>query len=225
MPRSDEHATGVSILILANGDWTDEARLRSASERSAHTIAADGAWAKAQCLGLHVDTVIGDLDSLTLDEAAHAEAATEVLSYPMDKDWTDLELALDLALTMSPERIVVFGALGDRLDHSLAAVFLLEKAATHDVPIELIGNQETAWPVLDEIVLHEARAGDRVSLLPISDEVVVSTAGLRYGLSNETLVRAASRGVSNVVAGAPVRIVVQSGRLLVIHAPNHGEES
>jgi len=219
MPQQDKHAGEASILILANGDWTDEARLHSASERATCTIATDGAWAKAQRLGLHVDTVIGDHDSLTLDEAAQAQALTEVLSYPSEKDWTDLELAIDLALTMAPKRIVLYGALGDRLDHSLAAIFLLEKVVARGIPIELIAGEETAWLVKDEIVLDEARVGDRISLLPISDKAVVSTVGLRYALTDETLVRAASRGVSNVVDEACVRISVQSGHVLVIHAP------
>lgn len=219
MLQQDEHKAETSILIVANGDWTDDSRLRSASAGASYTIATDGAWAKAQQFGLHVDTVIGDLDSLTLDEAARAEATTEVLSYPTEKDWTDLELAIDLALTVSPKHIVIYGALGDRLDHSLAAVFLLEKVAARGVPIELIAGSETARFVADGLVLSEVQAGDRVSLLPISDKATVSTAGLRYALAHEVLVRPASRGVSNVVESVPVRITVHAGRLLVIHAP------
>ena len=222
MPQQDGQVAEPSILILANGDWTDETRLRSVFAHASYTIATDGAWTKAQRLGLHVDTVIGDLDSLTPDEAARAEATTQVLSYPTEKDWTDLELAIDLALTMSPKCIVIYGALGDRLDHSLTAVFLLEKVAVRGVPIELISGYETAWFVPDELVLSDVQAGDRVSLLPISDEAVVSTDGLRYALRDEVLARAASRGVSNVVESVPVRISVQSGQLLVIHARQEG---
>ena len=69
----------------------------------------------------------------------------------------------------------------------------------------------------DRTVLADVEPGDALSLLPISDFVRVSTTGLQYELDDETLHRAASRGVSNVVRQPPIVIDVHSGRLLVIH--------
>ena len=216
---STDNSAGITILILADGDWPNEDRLRVASARATTIFAADGAWAKARRLGITVDRVVGDLDSLSPDEAAQAEAETEVHAYPAEKDWTDLELAIDLALALSPDRILLYGVLGDRLDHSLAAIFLLEKISSRGIAVELLADRETAWIASTTLVLDAVSEGDRLSLLPVSEQAAITTTGLRYALDGETLLRTASRGVSNVVEQPPVRIDVHSGTVLVIHAP------
>lgn len=209
-----------SILILANGEWGDTTRLSDLAGRVARVIATDGAWAKAVAAEIPVDCVIGDLDSLTPSEwAALQDSGIEIQVHSPDKDWTDLELAVDHALTLSPARLIVFGALGGRLDHTLANVLLLEKAVERGVGVELHAVDETAWLIRGEFTLPNARTGDRISLVPLSDRVVVRTEGLRYALNDEVLFRSSARGVSNVIDGLPVQIAVRSGTLLVVHGP------
>jgi len=216
---STDGSAETTILILADGDWPNDDRLRVAAARATTILAADGAWAKARRLGIAVDRVVGDFDSLSADEASQAKAETKIHAYPTNKDWTDLELAIELALTLSPDRILLYGVLGDRLDHSLAAIFLLERISTRGIAVELLANRETAWIARTTLVLDAVSNGDRLSLLPVSRQAVITTTGLRYALHGETLVRAASRGVSNVVVQSHVRIDVHSGAVLVIHAP------
>ena len=209
-----------SILILANGEWGDTTGLPELAGRAGHVIATDGAWAKAVAAGISVDCVIGDLDSLGLSEQAALQGSgVEIHVHPPDKDWTDLELAVDHALTLSPANLIVFGALGGRLDHTLANVLLLEKAVERGVEVELAAGDETAWLIQGERTLADGRTGDRISLIPVSDRVVVRTHGLRYSLNDEVLLRASARGVSNVIDGLPARIAVRSGTLLVVHGP------
>ncbi len=209
-----------SILILANGEWGDTARLSDIADRAAHVIATDGAWAKAAAEKIPVDCMIGDLDSLTLEElAALRSSDIEVQVHPTDKNRTDLELAVDFALTKSARRLIVFGALGGRLDHTLANVLLLEKAVLRGDEVELLAGDETAWLIRGEFTLPDGRTGDRISLVPLSDRVIVRTDGLRYALDDEVLFRTSARGVSNVIDGLPVRIAVRSGTLLVVHGP------
>ncbi len=213
-----------SILILANGKWGNTTRLPDLAGRAARVIATDGAWAKAVAVGIPVDCVIGDLDSLTPSElTALRDSGIEIQVHPPDKDWTDLELAVDCALTSSAQRLVVFGALGGRLDHTLANVLLLEKAVERGVKVELIAGDETAWLIRSDFTLPSGRVGERISLVPLSDEVVVRTDGLRYHLDDGVLFRTSARGVSNVIDHLPVRIAVRSGTLLVVHGPPEEE--
>jgi thiamine pyrophosphokinase len=213
-----------SILILANGDWGDTTRLSDLAGRAAHVIAADGAWTKAIATEIPVDCVIGDLDSLTpADRAALRSSEIEAHVYPPDKNRTDLELAVDHALSLSPVRLIVFGALGGRLDHTLANVLLLEKAVERGVEVELIAGDETAWLIRGEFTLADGRTGDRISLVPLSRRAVVRTDGLRYALNDQVLFRSSARGVSNVIDEVPVRIAVRSGTLVVVHGPPQEE--
>ena len=208
------------VLILVNGEWGSTARLTGLADRVDRVIATDGAWAKADAAGIHVDCVVGDLDSLSPEQrAALFESDVEVQIHPREKDFTDLELAVDCALELSARRLVLFGAFGGRIDHTLANLLMLEKAVARGVEVELIVGEETAWLIQGELALPGGQKGDRVSLIPLSGTVVLRTDGLRYRLNDEPLVRASAHGVSNVIECLPVRIAVRSGTLLVVHGP------
>lgn len=213
-----------SVLILANGRWDDAEAVRTLRRSADVCFATDGAWAKARAAGVPVDVVIGDLDSLSASERADLDASgIEVISFPEAKDWTDLELAVDHALRAHPSRIVIYGALGGRIDHTFTNVHLLEKGLETRVPIECVTASETVRLIDEDLVLPEALQRDTVSLVPITESVRLSTEGLLYELHEEQLLRAASRGVSNVVRALPVRICVADGRLLVIHTRGNDE--
>ena len=209
-----------TILILANGSWDGIDRLRVVAPRATYTIATDGAWGKASDAGIAVDATVGDFDSLAPEARTELEETpTRVLPHPPDKDWTDLELAIDLALSRSPHHVILFGAFGGRIDQTLANVFLLERLLDRGVAVEAIAGDETVWLIEGTFALPIGAPGDRVSLLPISDDVDVTTDGLAYPLRNEPLIRAASRGISNVIERVPATIDVQRGRLLVVYGP------
>jgi thiamine pyrophosphokinase len=213
----EERSVG-TVLILANGVWGESVDARSMAERADFVIAADGGYAKALAARVPVNMVVGDLDSL--DDASLrtlAGSSVEVRRYPADKDWTDLELAIDEALKRTPGKITILGALGNRIDHTLTNVHLLERGLDAGVSIELESEAESVTLTGVRRELADAHIGDRVSLVPISESVRVSTTGLRFALYEDVLYRAASRGVSNLIDDVPAVVSVSSGRLLVIH--------
>lgn len=186
-------------------------------------IAADAGWDHARALGLHVDLLVGDLDSLPGASVDAAEAAgTRILRLERDKDATDLEVALDLAAAApQAERGVAFvGGTGDgeRLDHLAAQLPLLASPAYAHVHLHaLIG---TAWlaPVhgASSRTVH-GQTGDYVTLLPVGGPVDgVRTEGLRFALTDETLDPFRTRGVSNELSAPTATVHVQRGSLLVI---------
>ena len=217
-----------AILILANGDWgKDEGltRLHKLVQAADHIVATDGALDHANENAIEVNTLIGDLDSLV--DSTQLEDRfpdMEILRHPMDKDWTDLELAIDWALEQSPMRIAVFGATGGRIDHTMANLALLEKGLHSGIPIELVSGNESVRLIQDDLTIDDAEIGDRVSLLPISLFATVSTQGLKYSLTNEKLFRGKGRGISNVVESTPVSVNVESGVLAVVHAAGASED-
>jgi thiamine pyrophosphokinase len=211
-----------AILILANGIWdipNDLARLQVLAKNATLVVATDGALDHATDCGMKVDTLIGDLDSLA--DSTHLEERfpnLEILRYPEDKDWTDLELAIDWALKQAPTSIVVYGAAGGRIDHTMANLALLEKSLHSGIPIELLSGNESVQLLQGALPLEDAVVGDRISLLPISLFCTVSTQGLKYPLTGEKLFRGQGRGISNVVVGTPASVSVESGVLAVIRA-------
>ncbi|MGC8963397.1 MAG: thiamine diphosphokinase [Candidatus Bipolaricaulaceae bacterium] len=203
-----------TILILAGGVASPKEALKAAKGAD-FIIAANGGFALAQRTGLPVHLLLGDLDSLLLPPPSDVP----VLRVPREKDATDLELALDHAVSLGAQEIRVVGAFGARLDHTLANANLLEK---YDVPIVLFHGDCRVHLVLDHVELA-AEPGDLVSLLPLTAEALgITTYGLRYALHEGVLFRASTRGVSNEVVGKPCGVRVREGKLLLIHIPKGG---
>src|SRR5438128_1284712 len=119
-----------TAIVVAGGDAVDVDAARRWLPPTGLVVAADSGALEAARLGLHVDVVVGDFDSLppAALAAAVARGATVERHRP-DKDKTDLELALDVALARGADRVVVVAGAGGRLDHAIANVVLLASPA------------------------------------------------------------------------------------------------
>jgi thiamine pyrophosphokinase len=170
-------------------------------------------------LGLGVDLVVGDLDSVSAAALAAASASGVAIErHPIAKDAIDTELAIDAAVARGAERITVVGGGGDRLDHLLAGLLLL----THP---KLAGLAVEAWlgPAWLRALQGPTQAaitgpiGAYLSLLPVHGPAHgITTGGLRYPLDNEPLYPGSSRGVSNEIVAPSACVRVEDGALLVI---------
>jgi len=212
---------GADALVFANGALPAAPLLsetRAALPR-ATIIAADGGARLARNCGLRVDVVIGDMDSIDAGELEQLRASgAQVLCHPADKDETDLELALKWAVAHAYRRLRVFGAFGNRLDQTLANVQLLALEELRDCDQQLLeGRQRVRMlrPGANEIC---GTVGDTISLLPLQGAARgITSAGLRWDLSEETLAPGPARGVSNQLTVAPARLRLREGLLVLVH--------
>jgi thiamine pyrophosphokinase len=208
-------------LVFANGDLNDGPAVRAALDAPAPriVIAADGGLRHALALDLVPDVVIGDMDSVDpalLDQAEQRGA--EIDRFPVDKDETDLELALLFAVRRGCESIRVVGGTGDRLDQTLGNMYLLALPALSDRDVRLVSGKQTTWLARPGEIVIDGQPGDTLSLLPLSAEATgVETHGLKYPLRQETLVFGSARGMSNVLLEHEARLTFESGLLLIIH--------
>jgi thiamine pyrophosphokinase len=183
-------------------------------------VAADGGADAAAALGLTVDVLVGDFDSIDAAQLASLQAAdVAVEAWPRDKDASDAELAMRSALRHQPRRVVVLGAAGGaRLDHALANVALLGLAGLRGRDVTILDAASRIrlvdGPADAELV---GRVGDLISLLPAGVDVDgIRTHGLEYPLAGETLLVGSSRGLSNVRVAPTARLHIAAGRLLVV---------
>ncbi len=206
-------------IIFANGDLPDLEAARRIIQPDDTIIAADGGTRHALALGLTPSIVVGDLDSLT-DDIRKKIAATgaRIISYPRDKNETDLELALRCALDSGCHAIVIIAALGSRLDQALANLSLLTVPALAEADVRLDDGVEEAFFVRNQAEVRGS-PGDLVSLIPWGAPVTgVVTAGLKWPLSGETLYPDKTRGVSNEMLGDVASVSIDAGLLLCIHS-------
>lgn len=211
-------------VVIANGAVPDRSALDGAwpgwSDGLGLVVGADGGARAARSLGLTLDAVVGDGDSLAADELPGFRAAgIEIEAWPTSKDASDLELAVERALRADPRRIVLLGAFGGgRLDHLLANVWLLGLPALRGRDVAALDATARVrlltGPGSIELV---GRADDLVTLIPFGgDAAGVTTEGLAYPLSDEPLPVGPSRGLSNVRSAPAAVVSVRAGRLLII---------
>jgi thiamine pyrophosphokinase len=220
--RANHDPTGSTIVVLAGGEAVDPALRTALPLDPVAVIAADAGLASAAPLGLVVDHLVGDLDSVDHALLADARASgVRIDEYPADKDRTDLAIAMDTARDASPERILVVGGHGGRLDHFLGNVALLASPDYADIEVVALmgeakvtvlhGSEVAAWRQL------HGRVGDLISLVPFhGDAVGVSTSGLRFGLVDARLPAGASIGVSNEFADPVAQVALRAGVLLAV---------
>lgn len=189
-------------------------------------VAADSGADRAATLGIDVDVVVGDLDSISPTVLADLrDAGVVVEDHPPDKDATDIALALARAAAADPQWIVLVGGHGGRLDHHLATMAALAAVAVPGRLVEAWMGPGLVTVTVDEVEV-DGRTGELVSLLPLGGPVTgVHTHGLRWPLADATLDPWSTRGVSNEVASTPARVTVATGTLAVVrpHAlsPEH----
>ncbi|MBN1430815.1 MAG: thiamine diphosphokinase [Anaerolineae bacterium] len=210
-------------IILANGEIVDIPTLKTrlAGWEGVPVIAANGGCRYAARLGLRLDAVVGDLDSLDpVLRATLSTAGTRLEVRPAHKDETDLELALLDTVRHGADYIVVLGALGGRLDMTLANTLLLLHPQLARVRVELWNGSQTAWlicPPGDDLI---GAPDDTLSLIPLSGNAEgITTQGLAYPLNDETLEIGKARGISNVFTQNRAHISLRLGSLMVVHTP------
>lgn len=176
-------------------------------------IAADGGIVEAERLGLHVDLLVGDLDSAPPDAIARAP---RVERHPVDKDASDLELAVAAAVAADVRRIVVVGGDGGRLDHLLGNAFLLASDRWVGVEIEAVLGDARISVVRDERMI-DGRPGELVSLYAVGGPAHgVTTSGLRWRLDDGDLLPGSSLGLSNEFVEREAMVRVRDGVVLAI---------
>lgn len=218
--RTELEQTPQRVVIIANGPLPDLQLARRHIHPGDRLICADGGAHHARAMGLRPDVVVGDFDSINPELRAELEAAgVRFEAHPVDKDQTDLELALQLAVDEGAHLIDILAVQGGRLDQSLANLMLLARPEWAAAQVRAIAGHEIAWPLRSgESIIIEGKAGDRVSLVPLALTAGVTFEGVKWPLREATLPLGSTWGISNVITDPPARLRIEKGLLLVVHA-------
>ncbi|MBW2623947.1 MAG: thiamine diphosphokinase [Deltaproteobacteria bacterium] len=206
-------------VIFANGYLNhpqDAARLIQPDDL---LIAADGGARHCRNLGLIPDVVVGDMDSLGQDEVLELEElGAEIITYPREKDFTDLELAFLRAREADASEIIVLGGFGDRWDMTISNLLLAARSEFSGISVRMVeGSQETGLIRGSGEMCFEGKRGDVFSLIPLSREAVgVTLTGLEYPLREASLPVGSTMGISNVFTHDSATVSVKEGLLLCV---------
>ena len=204
------------IIIFANGNLPNLEKARQLIRPDDFILCADGGARHALALGLTPNVIVGDMDSLPGNFRV-PDFSGEFVLFPKDKNETDLELAINHALTLNPDQILILAALGGRMDQTLANIALLNNSSLVTHNLRITDGVEELFFCRDQVKV-EGRSGDIISLIPWQGEVTgVFTENLRWHLHHETLYPDKTRGISNEMTADVATIQIKSGLLLITH--------
>ena len=186
-------------------------------EKDIFFIAADGGALFLESIGFLPDVIIGDFDSLTEAQYQRYEKlGAKIIKYPVEKDETDGELALQYCQERGFNNIVIIGFAGGRLDQQLANIFLLEYAFRNGITA-FIKKPGLEMGIIDREKVFFQKIGAGLSLIPLDEEVTgITVTGCKYLLESGSLLRYKTRGISNTIEQEKAVITVEKGLLLYI---------
>jgi thiamine pyrophosphokinase len=206
------------VVLIANGDLKETAFYRGILEDTDYVICVNGGSIHALSLGIKPHLVIGDLDSLPAESREKIlKLKPTLIEHPPEKDKSDLELALDHAVSMQPAEILIIGALGgSRSDHAFINLLLLQVPFRSAIPARIIDERQEIMLAGNNTVI-KGKPGDLLSLFALTDQVSgITTVNLKYPLVNETLHFASTRGLSNELLASSAEVNIGSGLLLLV---------
>jgi thiamine pyrophosphokinase len=181
-------------------------------------IAADGGYTYLKELGIEPDVLLGDFDSLKrVPEHRHLERHSPI------KDDTDMALAAAYAMEQGYRRFLIYGGLGGRLDHTIGNLQLLIGLSRQGAEAYLIGEGNIITAITQERVTFSSEAEGMISVFCMSEPAHgVWERGLKYTLTDATLVCDKALGVSNEFTGQESFIEVRGGTLVLMWGSANG---
>lgn len=202
------------IVIIANGTIRDINFHKKLLEKIDIIICADGGSNTAKKMNINPDYIIGDLDSVepAVIDFFKNQNKTKII-HNNDQDKTDLELALILAESLEPNEIKIFGAIGDRIDHTLANILCLT-IINPEIKAQIIDEKNT-MELVENSMEVSGNKDDIVSIVPLTDIFGLTYSGMKWLLSNKDT-KFGWFGISNKLSENIANISLREGKLLVI---------
>ncbi len=186
----------MTALIVGNGCDVEKSYIESLNIE--YIICADGGLEKVKKLGFIPNLILGDFDSVdpkVLEE--YKNLNIETVTYPSEKDYTDMELAISHAVKIGFKEIILIGASGTRLDHTVANMLLIERYYKKGINIKILDNNNSIQVVTNSITIP-FKNNHYVSVIPISENIEgLTLKGFKYPLNNVNVDRGSTLCISN----------------------------
>ena len=206
----------MKCLILSGGTAPGQNMIEKYAQDADLVIGVDGAADIFDRYDWVPDILIGDFDTADAGCVENLEKrGTKVIRLAERKNQTDTEAAVDYALFAGMDELLILGAIGSRMDHTLANISMLVRADKAGASCRIV-DEYNELTVSDRDMTLSGEKGQGVSILPLTGEVCVSADGLKYPLNKLILGWDSSRGVSNVMTGELAHISISGGYALII---------
>lgn len=225
--------------IIISGGWTDprlckdvidayygKKKLRgirgAEGKEKPGLIAADRGLLTCRAIGVKPDYIVGDFDSAGEESLKIYWDDPDIVirKYRPEKDLTDTQIAIELALSCGWKEICVLGGTGNRLDHLIGNIQMLSLAAEKNADAILIDAHNRVRIITRGITIRrDEQWGSFVSLHAFGGRVSgLTLEGFKYPLENYTLCCDETRCISNEITAEEARVSFTDGKLIVIES-------
>ncbi|MGM9999562.1 MAG: thiamine diphosphokinase [Candidatus Bruticola sp.] len=216
--ESNKFSSFRRAFIVGGGSPSQSDWLRNSYKDGDCIIAADRGALYLKESGLQPDLLLGDFDSLPPNILVEMQKKSlQILTFPCDKNYSDLELALLAAHKLGFTQAVITAALGGRLDHCLFNVIsLLQLADELGIDTILAEQNCQVCQLQQKSRSWQGLQGWLLSLIPLDSETEVSVRGTKWPLEHSVLRRSSTRGLSNIITAEHAALECHSGRLIAV---------
>ena len=208
-----DHSSLTCALVAASDFNAEDFRKRDARGAFDCVVAVDAGFAHLEAIGRAADYALGDFDSL-----GYVPEGDNVEVHSTHKDKSDLELALDFARERGFGEVVIYGGLGGRLDHTLAALQTCARFAEKGMGVSFVGLDFAVRILVGPDEFSIPASHGTVSVFSAVDESRgVTERGMEYPLENAALANRTTLGLSNELVGQPASVSVDQGALFIFH--------
>ena len=166
--------------------------------------------------------VVGDFDSVSSEILEFYKKQTQIIfhKFNAEKDNTDTDIALKLAIRLKSSKITILGALGKRMDHAIANIHILKDALEAEIPCQILDEYNRIYLINKEMTLSKDKVyGKYISLIPLTSMIEgLTLTGFKYPLNHYTLPIGTSLGISNEMIEDIAHIEMKKGILIVIES-------
>ena len=205
-------------FIYTGGTVFDEYVIEK-PEKGDLVIAADAGYLTAKKMGITPAILLGDFDTLGEENIPDG---IECLRVPAEKNDTDTQLAVRVAIERGAGEIVIVGGLGGRIDHTLSTLAILEDLweRKNDRIFAILTDGKNRVRFIRSSGTILPRSQYRSFSLIAADETVkgITLDGCKYPLKNGRISRRNQWAVSNEITGNCALIEIGRGGVWVIES-------
>ncbi|MDF1612507.1 thiamine diphosphokinase [Stygiobacter electus] len=201
-------------IIIANGDLPKKNVVKYFFKKNYNTIiCADGGANSAMKIGVIPNFIIGDFDSINESTKNYFKGKSKFINIKRQND-TDVEKSLKFAFINNFDEVILLGATGDRLDHTICNLGIVLKYF-NQIKIKIVHQKSFLIPLSGKVKLN-TEIGETISLYAFNERTSITSFGLKYKLNKTKLPFGKKESTSNVAVKNEIKLNIENGIIFLI---------
>lgn len=199
-------------LIVGGGRFPTNIKLKEIIKECNCIIGVDKGYEFLVDNNIKVDFLLGDFDSI--NNKFKIDDSIEIIKYPSEKSMTDMDIAIEKAIEINSDEVIILGSTGTRLDHTIINIFLLKKLLDNNILATIIDDNNEIQMINNKVKIKNDHF-KYISIIPIMDNTIVTLKGVKYPLNDMIINFGDSLPISNEIIDEYANITTNKYTILI----------